>query len=83
MAPVPAPLASMTCPTCGTYLISDPRAPGRYAPAYISLSDFNLGSMCRQCVARLLNFYDAAGDGPAVNALCAYGRNRFGEGMYW
>jgi hypothetical protein len=26
---------------------------------------------------------DAVGDGPLVNALCWYGRARWGENLYW
>jgi hypothetical protein len=38
---------------------------------------------CRRCILRWLFAADAVGDGPLVNALCAYGRARFGPGLYW
>lgn len=42
-----------------------------------------LDRLCRRCVVRMLLEADARGDGPLVNALCWYGRARFGVGLYW
>jgi hypothetical protein len=38
---------------------------------------------CRPLVKRLLNEADAAGDGPMVDVLCAYGRRRWGPDLDW
>ena len=40
-------------------------------------------TMCRPLTKVLLNAADANGDGPMVNALCAYGRVRWGEDLDW
>jgi hypothetical protein len=39
--------------------------------------------MCRPMVKRMLNEADASGDGPMVNALCEYGRKRWGPDLDW
>lgn len=38
---------------------------------------------CRACVYKVLQLADERGDGAAVNALCWYGRSRFGPGVAW
>jgi hypothetical protein len=38
---------------------------------------------CRRQVEYWLLEADARGDGPLVNALCVYGRRRWGPGMCW
>jgi hypothetical protein len=38
---------------------------------------------CYRCVAVSIEQADAAGDGPMVNALCAYGRKRWGPTIHW
>lgn len=39
--------------------------------------------LCRPRTKRLLNAADSRGDGPLVNALCAYGRERWGADLDW
>lgn len=47
-------------------------------------SSFDLwGRPCRLVVKRRLHQADAEGDGPLVNALCEYGRRRWGEDLEW
>ena len=42
-----------------------------------------LDRLCEQCVVRFCNEADARGDGALVNALCWYGRARFGPNLVW
>lgn len=63
------------CQVCGqrTY------EPGPWCQVYTS-------SGVRECppyVAERIRRADAVGDGPMVNALCAYARKLWGEGLYW
>jgi hypothetical protein len=39
--------------------------------------------VCRHQVLFWLWEADAIGDGPLVNALCTFGRERWGPGLYW
>jgi hypothetical protein len=43
----------------------------------------DLDQLCERCVIHQLNWYDSWGDGPAVNAICWYGRRRFGSSLRW
>lgn len=38
---------------------------------------------CRSCMHFALFDADPGGDGPLVNAICAYGRKRWGECLHW
>lgn len=40
-------------------------------------------ALCSSKTHELLSDADAHGDGPMVNALCNYGRKRFGECLHW
>lgn len=42
-----------------------------------------LRKLCRPRAKRLLHQADAHGDGPLVNALCWYGRAKWGEDIDW
>jgi hypothetical protein len=38
---------------------------------------------CKRCVIDMLKRADDRGDGPLVNALCEYGRRRWGPNLFW
>jgi hypothetical protein len=39
--------------------------------------------LCRPLCKKWLREADSSGDGPLVNALCEYGRRRWGEDIDW
>jgi hypothetical protein len=55
-------------------------APGWYIPGPTTEQ---LEAMTRQEVCHLVDAADRIGDGPLVNALCQYARQRFGPGLMW
>lgn len=73
----------ITCRQCQEPLVLRQGTPPYWSPRSWNLKNAHLDTMCLLCVARLLYAYDSAGDGAAVNALCAYGRGRFGQTLYW
>ncbi len=42
-----------------------------------------LDKCCIHCIAHLIDRADGRGDGPLVNGLCWYARERFGPGLRW
>lgn len=57
----------------------DPRGVFPWCPVYCTARN----ALCRPTVKESLRIADANGDGPMVNALCAYGRKRWGPDIDW
>lgn len=67
------------CHVCHQVVVNSARGEGPWCDLYCD----ERGELCYPRVVRLLNEADARGDGPYVNALCAYGRQRWGETIHW
>jgi hypothetical protein len=62
------------CELCDQYVDSA----GPWCDLYCSQD-----SICRPRLKKQLRDADATGDGPMVDAVCAYGRKRYGMDMDW